>query len=121
MITINLQNVEELVFYNKALQQQLPEFRNTFMSWGLGKQLSALKHLCQKSIFEFLDGLSEEHIKKLEDHFGTDVRIVKTDPHLVKNGDFSLDCAQCELNEFQGYENWFVWRDADKLYVSSWR
>jgi len=121
MLTINLQNVEELVFYNKALQQALPDFSNTFQTWSLGKRLSALSFLSQKAVFEFLDGLTDDHVRKLEDHFGTEVRIVKTDPHLVKCGEFDLECAQCELNEFDGYENWFVWRDANKLYMMSWR
>lgn len=121
MLTINLQNVEELVFYNKAVQQALPEFHNTFQSWSLGKRLSALKHLCKKAVFDFFDQLTDEHIVKLEKHFGTGITIVKTDPHLVKNAEFELNCAECELNELDLYENWFVWRDADKLYVSSWR
>jgi len=121
MLTLNLQNIEELVFYDKALQQVLPEFYNTFQTWNLGKRLSALRHLCQKAVFEFMDGLTEDHIRKLEEYFKTEVKIVKTDSHLIKNVEFSLDCAQCELNEFQRYENWFIWRDADKLYVSTWR
>jgi hypothetical protein len=121
MLTINLQNVEELVFYNKALQQALPEFYNTFQTWNLGKRLAALRHLCQKAIFEFFDGLTDEHILKLEEHFKTEVEVVRADPHLVKSGTFDLDCSQCELNEFGGYENWFVCRDADKLYITFWR
>lgn len=121
MLTLNLQNVEELVFFNRQLQQTLPEFYNTFQTWNLGKRVSALKHLCQKAIFDFFDGLTEEHLEKLEEHFKTEVKVVKTDPHLVKSDTFDLDCAQCELNEFDGYENWFVWRDADRLYISTWR
>jgi len=121
MLTINLENIEELVFYNKAVQQVLPEFSNTFHTWGLGKRVPALSGLCQKAIFEFFDGLTDEHIERLEKYFKTEVKVVKTDPHLVKNGEFYLECAQCEVNEFDGYENWTVWRDADRLYILSWR
>jgi hypothetical protein len=121
MLTINLQNVEELVFYNKAVQQVLPEFYNTFQSWNLGKRLTTLSHLCKKSVFDFFDNLSDEHILKLEEYFNAEVKIVKTDPHLVKNVEFNLDCAEDGLKDFKLYENWFVWRNADKLFVSSWR
>ncbi len=121
ILTINLQNVEELVFYNKAVQQVLPEFYNTFQSWNLGKRLSALRHLCKKAVFDFLDQLSDEHIAKLEEYFAIGIKVVKTDPNLVKNVKFDLDCSQCELNELELYENWFVWRDANELYISSWR
>lgn len=121
MLTINLQNVEELVFYNKGVQQALPEFYNIFQTWSLGKRVSALRNMCRKAVFDFFEKLTDEHVVKLEEHFGTAVKVVKTDPHLVRNVEFDLDCAQCELNEFDLYENWFVWRDADKIYVTSWR
>lgn len=119
MLILNPQNVEELIFYNKSLQQMLPEFRNTFSTWHLGKLMPSLRNLIQKSIFEFLDNIKDEHIKKLEEYFHTTIKIVNFDPHLVKS--YSFDLQDCDLNEIELYENWFIWRDASKLYIDSWR
>lgn len=121
MLIINLQNVEEIIFYNKAVQQILPEFYNIFQSWSLGKRLSALKNLSNKAVYDFFEKINDEHIVRLEKHFGVGVKIVETDTHLVKSFDFSLNFSECELDANDFYENWFIWRDSENLYVSSWR
>ncbi len=121
MITINLQNVEELIFYNKAAQQVLPEFRNIFQTWGLGKRVSALKNLSQKALFDFFEELKEEHIHRLEQFFGTAIKVVTTDPHLVKHYSFTLDEAEDAMNELALDGNFFVWRDCSRVYISFWR
>lgn len=121
MLTIRLQNVEELVFYNKALQQKLPEFKKLFYEWSLGKRISALNHLSQKAIGAFFDSVGEEHLQTMKEHFGVDVKIVRFDSHLVKNADFSQECASCEMNEASWYDNVLVWRDENRVYITSWR
>ena len=93
MITLNLQNVEELVFFNKAVQRALPEFSNTFSTWALGKRVPSLRFLCQKAIFEFFNELTDEHTEKLSAILKDNIKIVTTDPHLVKTAIFDLDCA----------------------------
>jgi len=120
MLVINLQNIEDLVFQDRNLQKELPEFRQHFDQWRLSQMTSSLRSLGKRSILDVLNSL-EGHIDVLSRHFGTSITINKLDYHTVKDRVIPLDNCEEELNQIEGYENFSISRDDDKLYVCFWR
>lgn len=116
-----MQNVEDIVFYDKSIQQLFPEFRDMFHSWSISKIVPSLHHMGKKSLIDFLEQLTEEHIKFLEKHFETKVKVVAVDVHLIKTYEIDLEESSDRLNEMQLEGNYFIWRDANKLHFSLWR
>jgi hypothetical protein len=121
MMLINLKNIEEIIFFDKKLQQLLPDFDHVFKTWSLGKKISALKHLSQKAIFDFIDSLNDSHIEILKKYFQTnEIKISSINPHIVNNYIFELKSSEEELNKLQLHGNFFIYRDESKLYIDIW-
>lgn len=120
MLTINLQNIEDLVFLDKKLQSQLPEFRHFFDQWRLAQHAPALRPMGRRAMLDLLNSL-DNHNALLSRYFGTSVTIDKLDYHLVKNYDFPLEGIETEINKVEGYMNFSAYRDKDHFYISFWR
>jgi hypothetical protein len=120
MIELNLQNVEELVFYDSNLHKLLPEFRHLFDQWKLGKT-TALKSLAKRSLMDFLKALTPEQVKIIEKHLNTSIFVDRMDYSIVNNYSFCLDDAEEKLNQLGDVPNFCVSRNEDQIYVSFWR
>jgi hypothetical protein len=122
MISINLMNVESLIFSDKKVQALLPEFQNTFQRWEFAK-VQGLSFLVQNTTLEFLNLLAEPHIQRLEAHFNTQVTIDKIDPCIVKNLDIPISKTEdvlCDIDATE-YKGFALHRKEDQLYISFWR
>lgn len=117
---INLKNIEELIFFNKEIQQLFPEFRHLFDQWQLGQRIPGMKTLGQRSILELLDSLDYDKISKLEKYFEDLVIVEKMDHKLVSNYEWNLD-EDNELCEFLGFREFCLSRNANKIKISFWR
>ena len=120
MLTINLQNIEDLIFLDKKLQSQLPEFRHMFEQWKLAQYTSALRPMGKRAMLDLLNSLDNQNAL-LSRYFGTSVTIDKLDYHLVKNCDFPLEEIETEIDKLEGYANFSIYRDKDHIYISFWR
>ena len=121
MLNLNLNNVEELVFFDKTLQNLLPEFRYLFDQWKLAKMSPALRTLGKRTLMDFMNDIGKEHIQILEHHFKTKVTIDKLDYHVVRNYTFSASELEGELNKIKGFANFSTHRDGNQVYLSFWR
>lgn len=121
MLTINLQNIEELILSNNSIRQQLPEFEYYFNQWKLGKMIPALKQSSKRAVLSVLNNLNEEHMKIIESVLKNKVVLEKIDEHIVKNYLFHLDTCEKELNEMECFSNFCLNRDTNKVYISFWR
>jgi hypothetical protein len=118
---LNLQNVEEVIFFDKNLQSLLPEFRHLFDQWSLSKRVPGLQTLGKRTIIEFLNSLKIEHVRRLEEYVGTTILIDKIDGRLVQHHEGGLDLIETDLCKFVGFQDFCVHRDADKAYITYWR
>tara|TARA_Y100000034_G_C6903595_1_gene418670 strand:+ start:1114 stop:1479 length:366 start_codon:yes stop_codon:yes gene_type:complete len=121
MLVLNLQNVEELIFHDKEVRKLLPQYRGNFDQWTLGYTVPALRQLGKRALADFLMSLAPEDVEVLENHFGDLIEVDKLDYHIVQNFDATLEEAECCLAERGGIGNVSVYRDNDRLYISSWR
>ena len=122
MLTIDIKNVEELIFYNKPLRKKLSEFQDLYNQWTLGKQAPTLKFLSQKALMSFLERLKNDHIKILEDHFKEEIKVRAIDYHTVRNHKIPIAEAEKVLCETKGFkDNFCVCRNGNHLYISFWR
>lgn len=121
MFSINLDNVEELLFYDKSVHKLLPEFAHLFSQWILARQSPALRPLGKRSILDLMNSLQDTHLELLSKHFGTLVTIDKLDYRAVKTFAFNIEEAETMLNSIVGLDNFVVSRDGEQLYISFWR
>jgi hypothetical protein len=75
--------------------------------------------LAKKCVSDFLDQLKPEHIKILENYFGTNVAVDKLDYRIVRNYSFPVD--DIDLNGLDTFSNVFISRDDRQVYISFWR
>jgi hypothetical protein len=118
---INLQNIEDVIFFNREAQELLPEFRHLFDQWRLAKQVPGLGSLGQRSVLELLNGLTAEHVQKLQEYFGDIILVDKIDHRIVRHYEGDVTEAEKELCEFSGYREFCPYRKGGRLYVSFWR
>ena len=118
MLKLNLENVEERVFYNKPLRKLLPEFKSLFAQWDNLLMTSGTR---KKVVADFLNQITAKQVAVLSGYFGSEVRIEKLDYHIVKHYDFAPDGAESRLCEIRGILGFTVSRDADHIYLSTWR
>jgi hypothetical protein len=119
MFEINLQNIEDKLFFDKQVWKILPEFRHLFDQWQLSKRFAGFSTLGQRSILELLNSLQPDHLQKLKEYFGCVVVLNKFDPSIVKHYDCSID--NFELCTYQGYKEFAVYRKGHDLSFSFWR
>jgi len=119
MFTINLQNVETVLFKNPEVKSVLSDLRHIFDKWLLSYRSPALSHMKKQSLIDLLDALDGTHIETLAKLFGNMVFIEKIDHSLVKNLDLPItDTIKNALTNYNGYNNIAISRNADKLSIT---
>lgn len=121
-LIIDIQNVEELIFYNKPLQKRLTDFQNTFDQWTLGKRVPQLGFLSQRAKLTFLESVQDEHLDIISEFLNEKVTTDPIDYHIGKNYTIPLEGLEEWLLNHKGFNNNFcLGRDRDKVYISFWR
>lgn len=121
MMEINLQNIEEYIFFDKKIYSLLPEFRHLFDQWGLSKRVPGMSTLGPRVVLELLNSLEKSHISKLEEYFGDIIILDRVDHKLVKNHESSPEKLAEELCLFSGYRDCCLHRDGGGVRVTFWR
>jgi hypothetical protein len=115
MIILSYKNITNLIFYDKKVQQILPELSQIFQKWIIGTR-TGLNSVAKDASLEFLDNLSQNQIEKLANYWGSPVIVQKTDSNIVKNYKFLLD----DIN-IVGQWNVCLARKDNQIYLSLWR
>jgi hypothetical protein len=117
---ININNVEELIFYDSDIQKLLPEHIQYFNQWKISK-LAHVKSIEKKTLLDFLNNLTDPSIIILENYFGCKIDVVKINYHLSNN----IFCKLCEteninnmLENTSNFADFALYRDQDNLYIS---
>lgn len=121
IVEINLQNIEQLIFYDKNVQFILPEFRHFFDQWSLGQRIPALNTLAKRSVLDLLNSLNEDQIAKLEEYFKDTILVDKIDNRLVAHYKTSTNDENNEFCKFSGYRDFCLTRKGDQVSVTFWR
>lgn len=121
MLTLNLMNVDKIIFQNKQLIDKLPELRAYVDQWSLSVQHPFLRSMGKQAILDFIDKLNENHIRIISEHFNMSVTIDKLNNRLVENHQFKIEELEKELNNFEGFTNIVLYRNKEQCYISSWR
>ncbi len=118
---LNFQNVEEIVFKDKNVQNILPEFKHLFDSWTLSIRITALRNLGKRSLLDFLNSLSAKHLQVLSNYFKQDVKVERLDYNIVRNINTTLDGAVEELSKYEGFLDLAISRKDNQLYICMWK
>jgi hypothetical protein len=117
---INIQNIEEQIFYDKKIRNILPDFKNLFDQWTISQTIPGMKFLALKSALELLNSLNENHIQILEEYFSDKILIDRLDHRTIAN----LSCTVDEINDlckFSAFKEFCVYRNKDKVSLTFWR
>lgn len=120
MVGLNIKNTENLIFYNKSVQNLLPDLAPFFHKWKVNA-VKGVKTNVKKVILDFLNSINERHIKILENYFGEEVKVDNIDCDLVKYVKVGLHEAEHLLYGLKGYNNFTISRDDNYLYICFWR
>ena len=115
---INLKNVEDLIFFDKKAQAALPDFKDLFDQWHLGRMIPALNGIGNKSIFDLINSLESKHLESLERYFGEKIIFNKIETGIVKNHSINLSDNLCGFSE---YKDFFAYRNKNEIFISFWR
>ena len=121
MIKLNIQNVEELVFYDSYLREALIQHKNLFDQWKLAQQVPALRTLGQRSVLDFLKSINLDDINVLEGYFKNSVEIEPLEYNSIKNYKFKVSEFEDNLCRIVKNGNISLYRDKDYIYLSMWR
>lgn len=116
---LNFDNVEKIIFSDKNVQKLLPEYKNIFGQWILGKQVSSLAFVSQKSLAILLESLTPEQVKILEEYFQENIFIETIQHTSVSNFVFKLDGGLSDIEPLGN--NFCISRDEKNLYMTFYR
>jgi hypothetical protein len=124
MIQLNFSNVEELIFFNKEVQNLLSiEKFSIFEQWRMAKRISFLSSIGKQAILDFLNTLNEEDIFILEKYFNEKIEVEKLNYTVVHNLIIPISESHiCNyLCKTEGYNYFSTWRDEENLHITFWR
>ena len=123
MIVINLQNVEELIFFDKETHGLFPDSKVYFDQWMLAQRIPSLRSLGKRSVIDFLNSVTDEGIERLESYFEDSVTLELIDYHIVKTYSSNVEGVEEELNSARtvGYNNFNVSRNKNIVNITFWR
>lgn len=124
MLQLNFSNVEELIFFDKDIQNLLRiDMFSIFEQWRMAKRIPYLASLGKQAILDFLNTVTDEDLIILEQYFGEKIEVEKLNYTVVQN--FTIPLSESEICEtLCGIEtlNYFsTWRDKENLYITFWR
>lgn len=121
MTRIDYFTIQQLVFSDLEVQKLFPEFKDLFQQWKLGLLVPSLRPMAQKAQLDLLNQLGHDHVRILEQYFGTSVEVVKLDYTLIKDHKVLLKDLENHI-ECLGIEGeMFLHRDANHIYIGTWR
>lgn len=122
---INLANLEELVLEKPDLINKLPrKIYDHHQMWLMGKRHPFMKVLAKTAALDALNCLQDEvSLKVLSEYYKQDVKVEGLSYKTIEN--MKIPISETEICEkiwkINDFSNWFMWRDADYLYISFWR
>jgi len=121
-LLINHKNVDDLIFMDKKLKDQLPEFNDLFNQWFIGKRMPSLRFLSQKASLSLLEKIEGRHLSILSKYFNEEVSVEPIDYHVARTHKVPVDDLEGFLNGMKGFsQNFSLSRDKDHAYISFWR
>lgn len=122
MLVINLQNIEQLIFYDTKLRVLLPDLRHIIDQWLMSQRVPVLRSIKTSSLSDMITSLDQNHINILEKYFNDTVILDRIDYHIVKNVTLPLDAdIEKDLVSCEEFNNFAIGRDVEQVYISFWR
>lgn len=117
---LSLKNIESILFNNKKLTLQFPEFTHYFDQWKLSKQHSFLKNVGFQAVIDLMNNLNDDHLKKIEDFYKVKFKLKKINNKLVNNYEFEIDSCVDNLSELPIIANLSLHRNKEKIFITTW-
>lgn len=83
--------------------------------------LPSMRPVTKRAALQLLEAITDEQLDRLSTHFGMPVTLDRGGHKLAKNHEFLLDEAEFRLDDADLFQQIAITRDADTVYISSWR
>jgi len=121
MLSLNITNIEKLIFHDQKVRSLFPEFQSLFKQWQFAK-IHDLRSIQQQCLLNFLNSVNNDHISTLKEHFECEVTLTKINNQIVENKTIPISDLENVLRDIEGeYQDFAVYRDKDQIYISFWR
>lgn len=120
MVALSLKNIESILFNNKKLTEQFPEFKHYFDQWKLSKQHSFLKNVGMQAVIDLMNNLNDNHLKIIEDFYNMKFKVIKLNNRLVNNFEFEVDSCIDDLSDLPVIANICLHRNKEKIFITTW-
>lgn len=120
MFILNFQNAIDIVFWDKSLQNKLPQYLHHFDAWKLGTMVPALKITAKRAVLDFINEVDEYSLEIISAHIGQAVSIDRLPYNLVKNLNIPISLLEEALADFEGYHVCFT-INSETASVTLWR
>lgn len=121
MLIINLRNVEKIIFRNSALKKLLPGFQEFFKQWTTAQINPHMRMMGKQAVIDLLATINEKHLKVISEFLKMSVDVDKLSNRAIVKFDTTIDKLEDKLNELQEFGHYFIYREGEQVYISSWR
>ena len=118
MVSLNIDNVENLIFYDKNKYQLFPDLKHFFKQW---EHFVLYGLRTRQLLLDFLQSFNETHIIALQNHLRTEIKVERVDYNIVKYLKIPISETDHDLCGVVGYKNFTISRDNNYIYICYWR
>lgn len=117
---LKFNNIESIIFYDKKVQQILPELLPIFQKWTFGIR-SGARSVAKDALLDFINKITPEQLDRIGSYLGTPITLQKINPNLTKiiETDINNLNKDLEINNFHGNVN--ITRRGELIYLCLWR
>lgn len=118
---LSINNVEKIIFYDKKVQQTLPELSHIFDKWTLGVR-TGINSIAKDAMLDFLNKITPDQQDRLGSYFDSPVTVQKINSCLVKLLETDVYHLEDNLNVEEDFlRNVTIAREGDSIYLCLWR
>ena len=84
-ITLDYKNVEQIVFHNKTIIEQLQKYKNIFDTWLMASTVPQLRYIKNNIVITFLNYLDKNDLEIISNILGVKVLLSDTVQKPIEN------------------------------------
>jgi hypothetical protein len=118
---LNFKDVEEIIFSHPIIQENLSKYKSFFDSYKFAKINPSFKMMAIRSVFGFMESITENEIKLISDILGYKISINKMNIDSIKNINCNINEIPNYLGDAYNYSEICVYRNKNEVKILCWR
>jgi len=120
-ITLDYKNVEQIVFHNKTIIEQLQKYKNIFDTWLMASTVPQLRYIKNNIVITFLNYLDKNDLEIISNILGVKVLLSDTVQKPIENISSVVDSLEFDLPEDFNCIDFCLYRKKENIEVTLWK